>query len=289
MNPTQAYGGGIGQALLKIAQNNFRNGFEASYQQIQNTTIKRINSEIDQVIAKDDTPQRLAALEKEYGKLEQNKILIDGYSFDTRANLLRLADMKTVGTEALAAISADDDDTNLTADELTTLTEKTASLVEDGKNLLLTVHPTIQTPFVVRDVKNLLTEIEGLTPVAGTIDAEGSGSPSNDNRTLYDKLTELSSLMDTAYNVTDVANENAQDISLDIQASMATKMADMTKISAVELKEREDEIEAIKANYGNLLRSISLSFEARMASMEQMQSAMNGFDIPKGSVMNLFA
>jgi hypothetical protein len=289
MDPIQAYGGGIGQALLKISQGNFRIGFEQSYSQIQNTTIKRINSEIDQVIAKDDTPRRLAALEKEYGKLEINKALIDGYAFDTRANMLHLIDMQTTGNEAVAAITADDDDTNLTADELSTLTEKTTSLVEDGKKLLLTVHPEIQTPFVVRDVKNLLSEIEALSPVAGTIDAEGSGSPTNDNRALYDKLTELTSLMETAYNVTTIANDNAQDISLDIQATMATRLADMTKISTVELQAREDQIEAIKAKYGNLLRSISLSFEARMASIEQMQSAMNGFDIPNGSVMNLFA
>ncbi|MEG3618347.1 hypothetical protein V5T82_07785 [Magnetovibrio sp. PR-2] len=274
---------------MKISQGNFRIGFEHSYQQIENTTIKRINSEIDKVISSDDTPARLAALEKEYGKLQTNKVLIDGYAFDTHTNMLHLVNMQTTGNEAISALTASDDDTNLTADELTTLTEKTTSLVEDGKKLLLTVHPDIQTPFVVRDVKNLLSEIEALSPVEGTIDAEGSGSPSNDNRNLYDKLTELNSLMETAYTVTDIANDNAQNISLDIQATMATRLADMTKISTVELKEREAEIEDIKAKYGNILRAISLSFEARMASVEQMQTAMNGFDIPSGSVMNLFA
>ena len=289
MSPIQAYGGGIGQALLKISQGNFRIGFENSYRQIENTTINRINSEIEKVIESDDTPARLAALEKEYGKLQQNSLLINGYSADTRTNMLHLEGMQTTATEALAALTAVDDDTNLTADELTTLTEKQTSLVEDGKKLLLTVHPDIATPHIVRDVKNLVTEIEALTPVAGTIDASGSGSPSNDNRTLYDKLTELSSLMSTAFDVTSIANENAQDISLDIQATMASRLADMTRISTVELKEREDEIENIKSKYGNILRAISLSFEARMASLDQMQTAMGGFDIPSGSVMNLFA
>ena len=289
MSPIQAYGGGIGQALLKISQGNFRIGFENSYRQIENTTINRINSEIEKVIESDDTPARLAALEKEYGKLQQNSLLINGYSADTRTNMLHLEGMQTTATEALAALTAVDDDTNLTADELTTLTEKQTSLVEDGKKLLLTVHPDIATPHIVRDVKNLVTEIEALSPVAGTIDAEGSGSPSNDNRTLYDKLTELSSLMSTAFDVTSIANENAQDISLDIQATMASRLADMTRISTVELKEREDEIENIKSKYGNILRAISLSFEARMASLDQMQTAMGGFDIPSGSVMNLFA
>jgi len=279
----------IGTTLARVSAQNFRFGFEQQFNQIQNTTIRRINSEIDKVIRNDDTPRRLAALERDYNNLEKNKGLIDSFSFDMRSNQLRLADMQTKVADAIAAFSTVDDDTNLTADEVTSLTAKRDELIKETSALLLSIHPDISTPYVVRDVKNMYDTLKAMDPVAGAVDAAGTTIPTNGNRQILDDLTTFSGLINTAYDVTTTTSENATGISLDISATLATKLSDMTLLSNVELQRREGEIEDIKSKYGNILRVISLSFEARIAQMEELNKAAQGWEIEPGSIMNLFA
>ncbi|OEJ69554.1 hypothetical protein [Magnetovibrio blakemorei] len=279
----------IGNTLTRLASSNFRFGFEQQFNQIQNTTIKRINSEIDTVAKNDTTPRRLAALEREYGKLEKNKALIDNFGFDMRSNQLRLGDMQTQVADAIAAFSAADDDTNLTADEVATLTAKRDELIKNVSALKLSIHPDISTPFVIRDVKNMYDTLKAMDPVAGVVDASGTTTPTNNNRQILDDLTSLSTLIETAYEVTTTTSDNATDITLNLAATMAAKVSDMTQLSNVELARREDEINAIKSTYGNILRVISVSFEARISAMEKSNEALQGWDIQPGSIMNLFA
>jgi len=278
----------IGAVLTRVSEANFRFGFEHQFTQIQDTTVKRINSEIDKVIRNDDTPRRLAALEREYGTLEKNKALIDDFSFDLRANQGRLSDMQTKVTDAIAAFSSVDDDTNLTADEIIDLNAKRDELILDTSALISSVHPDISTPFVIRDIKNMYETLKAMSPVEGVVDASGAPA-TNGNRQILDDLTTLSGLLDTAYNVTTTTSENATDITLSISSSMAEKFSDMTQLSNVELTRRENEIEDIKSKYGNILRVISLSFEARINYLEQTNKALQGWEVQPGSVMNLFA
>jgi len=278
----------VATVLTQVSAANFRFGFEQQFNQIQNTTINRINSEIDKVIRNDDTPQRLAALERDYSTLEKNKALIDSFSFDMRSNQLHLAEMQTKVADAIAAFSAVDADTNLTADEIATLTAKRDALVQDVSALSLSIHPDISTPFVVRDVKNMYETLKAMTPVAGVVDASGAPA-TNGNRQILDDLTSLSTLVNTAYDVTTTTSENAVDISLNITASLATQFSDMTQLSTVELTRRENEIEDIKSHYGNILRVISLSFEARISYMEESNKSLQGWQVEPGSIMNLFA
>jgi len=278
----------IATVLTQVSASNFRFGFEQQFIQIQDTTTKRINSEIDKVISNDPTPRRLAALESEYGKLEKNKALIDDFSFDMRSNQLRLADMKTKVADAIAAFSAVDADTNLTTDEVTALTAKRDALVEDVSALNLSIHPDISVPFIIRDIKNMYEPLKAMSPVAGVVDASGAAA-TNGNRQILDDLTSLSSLIDTAYEVTTTTAENATDITLNISAAMAVNFSDMTELSNVELTKRENEIEDIKAHYGNILRVISLSFEARISYMEESNKSLQGWQVEPGSIMNLFA
>ena len=278
----------IGAVLTRVSEANFRFGFEQQFNQIQNTTVKRINSEIDRVIRDDDTPRRLAALEREYSTLEKNKALIDDFSFDLRANQGRLSGMQTKVADAIAAFSSVDDDTNLTAEEIVDLNAKRDELIIDTSALILSVHPDISTPFVVRDVKNMYETLKAMSPVVGVVDASGAPA-TNGNRQILDDLTTLSGLLDTAYNVTTTTSENATDITLNISSSLAEKFSDMTQLSNVELARRENEIEDIKSKYGNILRVISLSFEARIDYLEQSNNSLQGWEVQPGSITNLFA
>lgn len=279
----------IGTILTKISAGNFKFGFEQQFIQIQNTTIGRINSEIDKVLKNDTTATRLAALERDYGKLEKNKALIDSFSFDQRNNSLRIPTLQNDVEAAIAAFSTDDDDTNLTADEVATITAKRDELIKNVSALSLSIHPDIATPFVIRDVKNMYDTLKAMDPVAGVVDASGTDPATNGNRQILDDLNTLNDLLSTARDVTDTTYANASNISLNLSATLATKLSDLTQISEVELARREAEIADIKSKYSNILRVISVSFEARIASLEEMNKSFSGFSIEPGSVMNLFA
>jgi len=266
-----------------------RLGFEFQFAATQRTVGKRINSEIDTIIRNDTTPKRLATLERDYAKLETNKGLIDKFKFDMQSNVLRLQDIKTKVASAISAFSSVDADTNLTTAEVTAINEQRDSLVKDISGLMLTVHPDIANPFVVRDVKNMYETIKAMNPVVGAVDPAGTAVPTNGNRAILDDLTSLSSLADTAFNVSETALENASQMSLNISAGLVDKLTDMTSISEVELARRQAEIDDIKASYANTLRTISISYESRLTNMEKMSSALNGWDVQPGSVMNLFA
>jgi len=289
MSPPNDYSGSIASVLTKISGNNMRLGFEFQFASTQRTVGKRINSEIDTVIRNDTTPKRLATLERDYAKLETNKGLIDKFKFDMQSNVLRLQDIKTKVASAISAFSSVDADTNLTTAEVTAINEQRDALVKDISALLLTVHPDIANPFVVRDVKNMYETVKAMDPVVGTVDPAGTAVPTNGNRAILDDLTSLSSLVDTAYNVSDTALENASQMSLNISAGLIDKLTDMTSISEVELARRQGEIDDIKAKYANILRTISISYESRLTNIEKMSSALNGWDVQPGSVMNLFA
>jgi hypothetical protein len=289
MNPLSTYGVNLGTVLSEIAAGNFRFGFEVQFNQIQNTAIKRTNSEIERLIKNDTTPTLLAAQERDVNKLQKNKALIDSFNFDMNANQLQLAKMQTDVTDAIAAFSAVDDTTNLTTEEVATLTAKRDALLASTSALLLSIHPDIATPFVVRDVKNMYDTLKAMNPVAGVVDAAGTTPATNDNRQILDDLNKLSGLVNTAYDVTTTTAENSSSISFDLSARLAEKLADITQLSDVELKKRQQEIEDIKSRYGNMLRVISLSFEARRASMEQLGKSLQTPQIEPGSVMNLFS
>ncbi|MBF0249291.1 MAG: hypothetical protein HQL35_01540 [Alphaproteobacteria bacterium] len=229
-------------------------------------------------------------MEKEYQKLEKNKALIDSFHTELISNATRLETMTNTVGEAIDAFSAGDDDTNLTAAEVETLSAKITKVADDVERLLITIHPDIVQTDIIRDVKNYLTTLRNMAPVEGVVDPEGTdpGAATNANREILDTLGTFKTLVETAYEVTSVTKENASDISLTLSANLATKLSDMTQLSNVELARREAEIEDIKAHYANILRVISLSFEARMSANEQLSKSLEGGQIEPGSIMNLF-
>jgi len=279
----------IGSILSQIARTNMRIGFEYQFAATQKTVGKRINSEIDRIIRNDTTPRRLAALQSDYRKLEDNQKSISAFNFDLKSNSLRLTGMKTKVLDAIAAFSSVDANTNLTTAEVSALTAKRDELIKETSALLLTVHPDIATPFVVRDVKNMYETLKAMVPVVGVVDPAGTVTPTNGNRAILDNLNKLSGLIDTASSVTDTTAANASQIALNISASLVGKLTDITSISDVELKRRQAQIADIKAGYANILRTMSISYESRLTNLEEVAKALNGWDIPPGSVLNLFS
>lgn len=265
----------------------FRSSFETTFQAIQKTVINRINSDIQRIIDRDDTPKKLADLERENTIIQRNQSLIDDYAFKVRSNRLLVTELQTHNTAAVDAFSADDDDTNLTANEVDTITAMRDEMIAKTQRLISTVHPDITSPYALMDVKNELENLKSLEVTAGVVDAEGAPA-TNTNRAALDFLTDFAAKLDTAFNVTLNTEELATEISLTTQAKAAINVSSLTEISTVELQKREEQFEAIKADYGNMLRAISLSFEFQVQNIDRMSAALGPREVEPGSIMNLF-
>lgn len=279
----------IASITASTSKNLFRSTFETSFQAIQKTVINRINADIQKVIDSDDTPRRLADLERESALLSRNQGLIDNFKFQVRSNRMNLETMIPSNTAAIDAFSADDDDTNLTTNEVATITALRDELIAKTQRLISTIHPDIIEPYALMNVKNELDNLKAVDVTAGVVDAAGSGSPSNNNRASLDFLNDFAVKLETAYNVSLNTEDLATEISISTQAKSAINVSELTEISTVELQKREAEIADIKADYGNLLRSISLSFEAQAQNIDQLTSALGAPVIEPGSIMNLFS
>ena len=279
----------IASITAATSQRMFCSSFETSFQGIQKTVINRINADIQRVIDTDNTPKRLADLDRESNLLKRNQVLIDNYHYQTRSNRLNLEEMIPSNTAAIDAFSADDDNTNLTANEVETITAMRDEMISRTHRLMDTVHPDIFTPYALMTVKEELENIKAVDVTAGVVDAEGSGSPSNNNRASLDFLTDFAAKLETALNTSLTAEEMASDISFKTQAKSAVNISTLTEISTVELQKREDEIADIKSKYGNILKAISLSFEFQVQNIDRMTAALGKPQIEPGSVMNLFA
>lgn len=278
----------LGAILAKQSRQVFRAGFENTFRQIQNTVTRRINAEIGKIDEKYDLSRKFEELQRKAEKVEADRQLIEQFHKDNYSNQLRLTDMNDTVDNAIAAYSTDDDDTNLTTAEAESLATYQEELAYDIERLVLTVHEDFLQPYIIRDIKNDLTELRSYTPVAGTVDAAGSGSPTNDNRALLDLLGDLSTKLDTGLTVTQTTVESASQLNLRLKAKLFDISSDQTALSAVELERREAEIENVKIEYANMLKVISISFEVQANTLDQMGTSLEGGKIEPGSVMNLF-
>jgi hypothetical protein len=276
------------EVFAKTARDASRVSFELNFAILQDTLIDRLNKKIE-AITDDEGAKRLDdRLNRDAKKLNDNLPFVEKVIFDTQSNDIRLGNLSTNIAAAISAFSSDDDDTNLTAAELATLEGLKDSIVQDLEFLNINTLSGLILPDSVEDLKEYYNTLKDLTPVEGTVDADGSGSPSNDNRTLLDLLGTISSLTDTA----DLVNANtkylAVNLRLDILAEFQALDSERLEFNLVELQQRTDKIDNLKAETGNLLRVLSLSFENQAFFVETLGDILSEKTPEPGSVLNLF-
>jgi len=103
---------------------------------------------------------------------------------------------------------------------------------------------------------------------------------------LYDFLTDLS--------IANTSTQNVISTVFDTESNVKVKTLEVqTKIlefDEVTLVDQQEEVDAIKGKYANILKAISLSFEANAAFVENFNKQLQGNNRPEpGSVMNLFS
>ena len=278
----------IGAALISIAQAVARPAFELRFNQLQNSMIRRVNDQIDKINEDTDNTRVVAKLEKDRNELVDDVPRLRTFLFGNEANRNRLLDLSTVVISATAKFSEVDDDTNLTADEASDINALKDQIVERLEGLFVIKHAGIQDSNIIEKLTDLVDELNGLTAVAGVVDAEGSGSLSNNNRALLDKLAEAQIRVDVGAVVTQNTAHVTNGLILKFQKKILAIDAEFIGISTVDAQRRIKEIADLRIDSANLLRAISISFEVSASFTDFIARSLSPRQVPPGSVLNLF-
>ena len=278
----------IGAALISIGQAVARPAFELRFNQLQNSMIRRVNDQIDKINEDTDNTRVVAKLEKDRNELVDDVPRLRTFLFGNEANRNRLLDLSTVVISATAKFSEVDDDTNLTADEASDINALKDQIVERLEGLFVIKHAGIQDSNIIEKLTDLVDELNGLTAVAGVVDAEGSGSLSNNNRALLDKLAEAQIRVDVGAVVTQNTAHVTNGLILKFQKKILAIDAEFIGISTVDAQRRIKEIADLRIDSANLLRAISISFEVSASFTDFIARSLSPRQVPPGSVLNLF-
>jgi len=281
-------GDDLGTALAKIHQAGTRPNFELNFNRIQNSMLRRLNDQIDE-IANDPAPIRAQKeLARKMGSVQEQLPLITAYTTGNEHNGAKLETLTSELSSLRALFSRDDDDTNLTAAEATDVNTARDEIVTRLKDLYIVSHPDVSDGNVIGRLRDGLSSFESLTATDGIIDAEGTDPTTNDNRAILDTVDQLISDVAVASEVT----ANTVSVSLNFKLTLLSKFAEYesksTEITVVEAEKRNQEIENLKITNANLLKAISLSFEASNFLSEQVGAALQPPINQPGSILNIF-
>ncbi len=277
------------QSFMTLAVLAARPRFELTFLQMQNTVIRRINDEIDKITQKNDRRVLVADLEREVINLRDLSARARVYRLGNKNNLDRAFNLSLVVTSTISDFSTDDDDTNLTADEVTAINIRKDKIVAALKRFYLIKLPGITDGNIIQSLLKNIDDLEGLTAVAGTVDAEGTETPTNDNRPLLDLLNSLQNDVDTTAVVTQNSIYLATGMILEFDGKAFGIEAKITSVTAVDVAKQAAEIAEVKQRYANLLSAISLSFEISSQFAESMAKNLSPRRVPPGSILNLFS
>lgn len=276
------------KTLVTLAKARERPNFELAFSNLQNTVIRRINDGIRKINKEHDNSIEVDALRKKSQELRDNIPIYQTYLFGVESNRLKLVNLGGIILSAVAKFSEVDDNTNLTAAEVSDLATLKDQVVKGMRNLYIVKLPNVTDGNIIENIKKLTDTLEGLTPVAGVVDAKDSGSPSNDNRTLLDILDKLKIKADVAATVSEDTKFLANKLILNFtkkSLEIDSKLLDTTVLNAFEVS---DEIDALKNKYTALLLSISVSFEASSSLTDLLIGSIGPQRPAPGSIMNLF-
>lgn len=272
--------------FAKIGQSANRAEFEVRFNQVQRGLLKQLNEKKAKIVD-NGVEHDVARLQKERDKLFDRAQRLRDLQTDMKTNALRFLDIRDAAQKAVNAADEDENAT-LSADEVTALNKSIASIAEDVAKLkFTTASPEFTDGNLANRLRQEVATLQGLTAVEGTIDAEGSGSPSNDNRSILDTLESIVSRAENYAESATVLVGGLNQVIVDTDKQAYALEADLAELTAVEVAKQKDAIADLDIRYGNLIRSISLAFEVQ-SGLGDMLAAGTQFEAPKGSILNIF-
>lgn len=268
----------IAATLASVAQATSRIGFEVQFNNLQNNLIKRFNNEVDDINnSNPSSANRITELNKESGELIQSLPILEACREANRNNYGQLEALQ----EELAALRASvSDDNNVTAGEVADFVEKRDLVAQRLDNLYVLVHPDFNDGQVIPKLKESLAELKALTPVVGTLDV--------DNADITTTLTEIDNKVANAISTTSNTITSVLFLETSVQSKFSITDSELLELTFEEQERRNTEIDSLKVDLGNTLRSISLSFEVSGGLASAISNSLREQRPPAGSVLNLF-
>jgi len=269
--------GKISQASTKIA-------FETRFNSIQRGMTTRLNKEIEE-IANDGTERRIAVLQKERDKLADLTPNLQDYQFGLTSNSNRFLEISEASQAA--ALSDADSNATLSAEEAAALNAAKEAIAENIRSLQTLYYPGIQDGNIIQLIRQDADRLDALTAVTGTVDAEGTVTPTNDNRELIDLMTEIQERSVTFASSTNTLIESTNQMIIDIQKQVFEQESKLAELTVLEITKKTEEIDELKARYAFILKAISVSFEVSSGLADALAAGTDPAPEP-GSVLNLF-
>lgn len=266
----------LGASLANLASAVAAPNFELQFSQLQNTIIRRVNTEIARINNTGASKRfEIEKLQKDGLKLADALPLIAAYQ---QGNLNNIGQLEALfeETKALAASLGTDD---VDQSEVDAFNAQRDVVVKRLNNLFIFIHPDIVDGKIIQSLKEEIDTLNALTPVVGT---------QANNQAVIDAVAAFQGKVSTGITVTENTVDVALRLELGIQKKQTEILAEFEELTTVEQARKAQEIENIKIDFANLLTAISLSFEAN----RELPAALNKFLLPftpePGSILNLF-
>lgn len=263
--------------------------FNLRFAQLQNTVIRRLNEKIQDISESDQINRRQSALIDDSKTFRDSLDKVDDYILRNEANSQFLLTALATATTLLGAISSDDDDTNVTSNEIFQFESVRNKLATEIDKLHFVVIPELLRPDLIFEIIALGQELQSKNLVEGTVDAENTVNTTNKNRPIQDFVQFLHDKINIAITVTNNAVVSAKRIRLRLFGDVAENQADRIALVKSETKRKELEVEKEKERAATLLSAISLSFEIRLIQTQTLNaSLLEGRKLDPGSILNIF-
>ncbi|MDA8637465.1 hypothetical protein N9L49_02475 [Rhodospirillales bacterium] len=261
--------------------------FEVRFGQIQNGLLRQQNTEI-QKVRDNGIEDEIATLQAKRDKLLDRQDEVRGLQSDLETNASRFQVIQLKANEAIAAADADENGI-LSDDEVTALNAATKEIFNEIFKLNLShTFPNFTDGNLGNFMRQEGVSLDGLTAVAGTLDAEGTDPPTNDNRAILDALSTISGRAATYAETTTVLYQGLTQLVVDISTQTFDLEFELSDLTSEGIEEQLGQIEDIENRYGNLIRSISLAFEVQSGLADILVTGTQ-FDPPRGSILNIFS
>lgn len=275
----------LAQTIANINQAAMGATFDLQFSQLQNTVIRRLNTEIAGVNAAGGSKADELRLKREGKNFATQLPLIEKFQFDTQTNSNRLS---TVLNDVSTAISYFSDG-NISSSDVTNFNTARQAVVDELNKLTQLSYVGFTDGNIIQRLKNKVSTLESLAPVVGVVDAAGTSPPTNVNRAVLTSLETLQNDVTTAQTVTNNSLSNIFDMRQTITAKLSEIQADVTAINSTAQTKKLAEVNKIKQKYTTLLKSISISYQGASGLSKSLNQALTLAEPPKGSVLNMFA
>lgn len=275
------------QQFAQIGQASNKAQFEIRFNAVQRGLVGQLNKEI-QNVSSDETQRSIIQLQSKRDTLSERSEELRSIQTDLRTNSLRFLEITDKANIAVTAADADGNAT-LSDDELSALNIAIDEIKQDIFNLKLSHEFVGITDGNLGNIlRGDILALESLTGTAGTIDAEGTETPTNDNRAILDALTSLATKATTFAESSTILVGGLNQLVTDTTKKAFDLEADLANLTLVELQKQEEEVANLETRYGNLIRSISLAFEVQ-SGLGDLLATGGRFEPEPGSILNIFS